>query len=72
MPLASHDCQLWATILFGLSSVATKPSEACRDWLLSFRLFPPKWEKHLEWWKGESAGNYNDIAQFVHFVVPKR
>jgi hypothetical protein len=31
--------------------------------------FRPRWEKHLEFWEGEPAGNYNDITQFVYFVV---
>ena len=34
-----------------------------------FPTFRPRWEKHLESWKGEAAGNYSDIAEFVHFVV---
>ena len=29
----------------------------------------PRWEKHLEFWEGEPAGNYNDITQFVYFLV---
>ncbi len=31
--------------------------------------FRPRWEKYLEFYEGESAGNYIDIAQFVYFVV---
>ena len=31
--------------------------------------FRSRWEKHLELWKGEPAGGYNDISQFAHFVV---
>jgi len=31
--------------------------------------FRPRWEKHHESWEGEPAGNYNDITQFVYFVV---
>jgi len=31
--------------------------------------FRPRWEKHLDLWKGEPAGSYNDIAEFAHFVV---
>jgi hypothetical protein len=31
--------------------------------------FRPRWKKHLEFWKGEPAGNYNDITQFVYFVL---
>jgi hypothetical protein len=31
--------------------------------------FRPRWEKHLAFWEGEPAGNYNDTTQFVYFVV---
>lgn len=31
--------------------------------------FRPRWEKHLEFWKGKPAGSYNDITEFVYFVV---
>lgn len=31
-----------------------------------FRL---RWEKHLEFWKSAAAGDYNDIAEFVRFIV---
>ena len=31
--------------------------------------FRPRWEKHLELWKGKPAGSYNDITEFVYFVV---
>lgn len=31
--------------------------------------FRSRWEKHVESWNGKPAGNYNDITQFVHFVV---
>lgn len=27
----------------------------------------PRWEKHLESWRGESPGHYFDIALFAHF-----
>jgi hypothetical protein len=48
-----------------------KPSEAevMPRLVAEFPTFRPRWEKHLESWKGEPAGNYNDIAEFVHFVV---
>jgi hypothetical protein len=48
-----------------------KPTEAevMARLLAEFPPFRPRWEKHLELWKGEPAGNYNDIAEFVHFVV---
>jgi hypothetical protein len=34
-----------------------------------FPAFRLRWEKHLDFWKGKPAGNYNDIAEFAHFVV---
>ncbi len=34
-----------------------------------FPAFRPRWEEHLQYWKGEPAGRYLDIAEFVHFVV---
>jgi hypothetical protein len=37
--------------------------------IAEFPGFRPRWEKHLELWKGKPAGSYNDIAQFAHFVV---
>lgn len=48
-----------------------KPSEAevMPRLVAEFPGFRARWEKHLEWWEGEPAGNYNDIAEFVHFVV---
>jgi hypothetical protein len=41
-----------------------------RRLIAEFPGFRPRREKHLELWKGEPAGNYNnDIAGFLHFVV---
>jgi len=37
--------------------------------LEKFPAFGPIWKKHLELWKGEEAGIYNDIAEFANFVV---
>jgi hypothetical protein len=34
-----------------------------------FPAFSPRWRKHLEYWKGKPAGQYNDMGEFVHFVV---
>ena len=31
--------------------------------------FAPRWRTHLAEWAGEPAGSYNDMAEFVHFVV---
>jgi hypothetical protein len=48
-----------------------KPNEAevMPRLIAEFPGFHARWEKHLESWHGEPAGHYNDIAQFVHFVV---
>jgi hypothetical protein len=37
--------------------------------IADFPGFRPRWEKHLDFWKGKPAGGYNDIAEFAHFVV---
>ena len=37
--------------------------------IADFPAFRPTWEKHLDYWKGEPVGAYNDIAEFVRFVV---
>ena len=31
--------------------------------------FTPLWEKHRAQWKGEEAGIYNDLREFVTFIV---
>ena len=48
-----------------------KPSEAevMPRLIAEFPAFRPRWEKHIELWKGERAGSYNDISEFAHFVV---
>ena len=38
----------------------------------SFPGFRPRWERHLQLWNGEPAGGFNDMAEFVHFVVLRR
>lgn len=37
--------------------------------LKSFPSFWERWKKHVANWGGESAGSYNDMEQFVHFVA---
>jgi hypothetical protein len=31
--------------------------------------FCGRWKKHIGFWGGNPAGSYNDMAEFVHFVV---
>jgi hypothetical protein len=40
-----------------------------RSLLMTFPTFSDRWRKHIEWWRGEPAGDYNDMSEFVHFVV---
>ncbi|MFY9805433.1 MAG: hypothetical protein WA211_11950 [Candidatus Acidiferrales bacterium] len=37
--------------------------------LHAFPAFLDRWKEHIAWWGGNSAGSYNDIAQFAHFVI---
>jgi len=37
--------------------------------LTEFSGFRSRWQAHLESWRGKPAGKYNDMAEFVHFVV---
>lgn len=48
---------------------ATLTSELISSLVKGFPTFSRRWRKHLEYWHGEPAGNYNDMAEFVHFVV---
>jgi hypothetical protein len=35
----------------------------------AFPDFSDRWKQHVAWWGGNPAGSYNDMAEFVHFVV---
>jgi hypothetical protein len=35
----------------------------------AFPAFLPRWRQHLGYWKGERAGQYTDMSEFVQFVV---
>jgi hypothetical protein len=35
----------------------------------AFPDFGDRWKKHIALWGGNPAGSYNDMAEFVHFVV---
>jgi hypothetical protein len=66
----NYDCQLWAAILIGFSTTTISQAKQVMPRLIAeFPAFRPRWEKHLESWKGKTAGSYNDIAEFAHFVV---
>jgi hypothetical protein len=48
------------------ASLTTRPICAL---VQAFPTFSMRWRNHLAYWKGEPAGPYNDMAEFVHFVV---
>jgi len=48
---------------------AAVPNEIMLSLLNTFPAFMERWRKHIEEWRGEQAGSYNDMAEFVHFVV---
>jgi hypothetical protein len=35
----------------------------------AFPEFEERWKKHVASWGGNSAGSYNDMGEFVHFVI---
>jgi hypothetical protein len=37
--------------------------------LEAFPAFSGRWRAHVKLWCGKAAGSYNDMAEFVHFVV---
>ena len=37
--------------------------------LEAFPEFSERWRKHIAWWGGQAAGSYNDMAEFVLFVI---
>jgi hypothetical protein len=43
--------------------------EQCMKMILEyFPKFQEKWQEHLDWWEGESAGLCNDMAEFSHYI----
>ena len=64
----SYDCSRMPDWIFHRDDKLTE-AEVMPRLVAEFPAFRPRWEKHLESWKGEAAGNYNDVAEFVHFVV---
>ena len=31
--------------------------------------FEPTWQEHLDWWKGEEPGDYNNTSEFARYLV---
>jgi hypothetical protein len=67
MGLGAIDKKQAATALIarGLPRV----SDAISELLKAFPGFGERWQKHVANWSGESAGSYNDMEQFVDFVI---
>jgi hypothetical protein len=58
--------QAVALLVARQASLTTRPICAL---VQAFPDFFMRWRKHLADWKGEPAGSYIDMAEFVHFVV---
>jgi len=43
--------------------------EAARRLVAVCPEFSQAWRKHLDWWDGEPAGEYNDVAALAHWIV---
>ena len=56
-----------AGFLIGRGEPATSPVVSTLR--QAFPDFSYRWKKHIMWWGGNPAGSYNDMAEFVHFVV---
>jgi hypothetical protein len=63
--------RIWRTTRTGSSTNTTDQRKqiSCRDWSQTFRVFDPDGSSTSNSGKGNPAGNYNDITQFVYFVV---
>jgi hypothetical protein len=66
--LHSYDCAHMPDWVFHRDGRLTE-AEVMARLIADFPDFRPRWEKHLDFWKGEPAGSYNDIVQFAHFIA---
>jgi hypothetical protein len=64
-----NPCEKDQAVSFLVSCGAMLTGETVLSLVDKFPTFLPRWRKHLEYWQGEPAGQYNDMAEFVHFVV---
>jgi hypothetical protein len=62
-------CEKDQAVSFLVSCGAMLTGETVLSLVDKFPIFLPRWRKHLEYWQGEPAGQYNDMAEFAHFVV---
>ncbi len=52
--------------------LAVEPSSSPDVMPLFLEMCPeilPSWQQHIEWWHGDRAGAYNDIAVLARFVI---
>jgi hypothetical protein len=64
-----NPCDKERAVSFLVSCGAMLTGETILTLVDKFPTFLARWRKHLEYWKGEPAGQYIDMAEFVHFVV---
>jgi hypothetical protein len=67
MGLKSIDQDEAVALLLARGEPSTSPViSALRQ---AFPDFTLRWKKHVAWWGGNPAGSYNDMSEFVDFVV---
>src|SRR5262249_778869 len=64
-----HPCDKDGAVSILVSCGASLTGETMLILVETFPAFLPRWRKHLEWWQGEPAGQYNDMAEFTRFVI---
>jgi hypothetical protein len=67
MGLEPIDADEAVALLLARGEPATSP--AISALLQAFPDFSDRWKRHVAWWHGNPAGSYNDMAEFVVFVV---
>jgi hypothetical protein len=67
MGLASIDKAQAVDLLIARGQPPT--SDTISKLLDAFPNFTVRWKQHVAWWGGKPAGSYNDMAEFVEFIV---
>ena len=67
MGLKALDKDQAVTLLLSRGIPPVNPT--IRTLVNAFPQFSSHWREHIAYWGGAPAGSYNDMSQFVHFVV---
>jgi hypothetical protein len=64
-----NPCDKELAVSFLVARGTTLTNQTILALVESFPNFSNRWRSHLAHWRGEPAGSYIDMAEFVHFVV---